>query len=92
MKYSMFAMTISHKKFRKALQMFSEFFHCPLFNMTSLEAELTAIENEFELKMLNELIRLEHLKGHTAFESHLFNCFGHGNRNSFKNYSTEELR
>lgn len=82
---------------------------------------------EFELKRLNELIRLEHLKGHTAFESHLFNRFGHGmfffflvgwtwyvlnlcslplffflifnlfffsflgNRNPFKNYSTEEL-
>ncbi|CAH8387996.1 unnamed protein product [Eruca vesicaria subsp. sativa] len=91
MDFTMFHFNVMNAGFQGALERFCEQFISPLFQEDCLEAEITAIEHEFELDRQNDMSMLDQLKGHTASAGHPFKRFTWGNRESLSKVKKVEL-
>lgn len=69
----------SNKSFVKALDMFSQFFISPLFNRSTVEKELLAIESEHEKNKQSDLWRQMQLIRSESKENSITNRFSTGN-------------
>lgn len=72
-----FFFKVSSDQLYTALEMFSEFFVSPLFNESSLERELKAVDSEFHKNLLDDHWRLQQLVSSNGPEP--INHFGLGN-------------
>ncbi|WP_159084163.1 insulinase family protein [Saccharobesus litoralis] len=74
-----FYLDINSDAFAGALERFSQFFICPLFNPEYINKERNAIESEFELKRKDDLRRLYEVHKETSNPEHPFSRFSVGN-------------
>ncbi|KAF7458366.1 insulinase-like peptidase [Cryptosporidium felis] len=75
---------IKNEAFKEALDRFSSFFTEPLFCKEMTDKEISAIENEFNLKYhSDERVRF-HMLAQLAEKSHPLNCFTTGNKETLK--------
>ena len=70
---------ISNEAFEGALDIFAQFFICPIFNEGSVEREIKAIDNEFTNKLNDDGRRAKQLKCSEMNKESPFNHFGTGN-------------
>ena len=70
---------ISNEAFEGALDIFAQFFICPIFNEGSVEREIKAIDNEFTNKLNDDSKRAKQLKCSEMNKESPFNHFGTGN-------------
>ncbi|OQR75120.1 insulin-degrading enzyme-like [Tropilaelaps mercedesae] len=67
-------------QFKEALEIFSHFFIAPLFDKSSTDREINAVDSECEKKTNDDSSRLNRLDRVTANPEHDFAKFGRGNR------------
>ena len=95
---------VSNEAFEGALDRFAQFFICPLFNESSVEREIKAVDNEFSNDLNKDSPRLGQVKSNEINEKSPFNNFGTGNAKTlciydirdkllvfYKNYYTSEI-
>ncbi|KAG7553741.1 Metalloenzyme LuxS/M16 peptidase-like [Arabidopsis suecica] len=94
LEHTIFHMTVDPDYLKQALAMFSQFFIAPRLETSSMEREISAIEQEFESHRQDDNHRLEQLKGHTSPLGHPYNRFQCGNKLTLlnENLSLESLR
>ncbi|EJC99127.1 uncharacterized protein FOMMEDRAFT_160691 [Fomitiporia mediterranea MF3/22] len=63
-----------------ALELFSEFFHCPLFHEDSALREVEAVDSEYTKDMQDDTWRLEYLDRSLARSGHPLRKFNHGTK------------
>ncbi|XP_041356589.1 nardilysin-like [Gigantopelta aegis] len=79
-----FYFDIQKKYFHQSLDKFANFFISPLMLKNSVDRELQAVDNEFQMSKLDDLERVNQLVGSTAVESHPMSKFMCGNLKSLK--------
>lgn len=82
---TVYKMEVHQKHLHRALDIFANFFVSPLIRKESMERELEAIDNEFQLVLPSDTCRLQQLLGSIAYEGHPMKKFMWGNTNSLKN-------
>ncbi|CAJ1448902.1 unnamed protein product [Effrenium voratum] len=80
--YTCFYFQVNCKALRKALDMFAQLFHEPLFTPDASSRELQAIESEFQKKRRSDSVRAETLFASFASADHPWRLFGWGNLQS----------
>ena len=70
-----FQYDISNEAFEQSLDMFVQFFICPLFNKDLIEKEINAIHSEFKMDIRDDDERIEHLKVIEGYKNSNFNKF-----------------
>ncbi|KAF8643775.1 hypothetical protein AX16_008794 [Volvariella volvacea WC 439] len=73
---------VSTDGFRGALERFSAFFHCPLFDPSCTSRELNAVESEHKKNHQSDLWRMFQLNKHLSRPGHVWSKFGSGSRES----------
>ena len=76
---TIFYFDVSNEAFEGALDIFAQFFICPLFNEGSVEREIKAVDNEFSNNSNSGPKRFNQLKNKEINEKSPFNIFGDGN-------------
>ncbi|KAF6025311.1 IDE [Bugula neritina] len=71
---------IAPTQFKEALDIFSQFFICPLFTESATERELNAVDHENEKNIQNDAWRLHQLEHSLSKPGHDFHKFGTGNK------------
>uniref|UniRef100_A0A8D9BMR4 Insulin-degrading enzyme n=5 Tax=Cacopsylla melanoneura TaxID=428564 RepID=A0A8D9BMR4_9HEMI len=71
---------VSPDHLEKALDIFSKFFICPLFEAGSTEREVNAVNLEHDKNIPNDTWRLDQLDKSTCDPNHDYNRFGTGNK------------
>ena len=70
---------VSNEGFEGALDRFAQFFICPIFNESTVEREIKAVDNEFSNNLNNDSFRFLQVQLNEMNEKSLFNTFGTGN-------------
>uniref|UniRef100_A0A131Z3S2 Metalloprotease n=1 Tax=Rhipicephalus appendiculatus TaxID=34631 RepID=A0A131Z3S2_RHIAP len=81
---TVYKMEVHQKHLYRALDIFANFFVSPLIRKESMERELEAIDNEFQLVLPSDSCRLQQLLGSVAREKHPMRKFMWGNTTSLK--------
>lgn len=81
---TVYKMEVHQKHLHRALDIFANFFVSPLIKKESMERELQAIDNEFQLVLPSDSCRLQQLLGSIAHEGHPMRKFMWGNTTSLK--------
>ncbi|XP_076044547.1 insulin degrading metalloproteinase isoform X2 [Oratosquilla oratoria] len=76
--------------FPGALDRFAQFFVTPLFNESSVDREVNAVNSEHEKNIQNDYWRLSQLERTTANPQHDFSKFGTGNKETLDTIPKEE--
>uniref|UniRef100_A0A4W4EGY2 Insulin-degrading enzyme n=1 Tax=Electrophorus electricus TaxID=8005 RepID=A0A4W4EGY2_ELEEL len=71
---------VSHEHLQGALDRFSQFFLCPLFDESCKDREVNAVDSEHEKNLMNDAWRLFQLEKATGNPHHPFSKFGTGNK------------
>ncbi|XP_076831395.1 insulin-degrading enzyme isoform X2 [Brachyhypopomus gauderio] len=71
---------VSHEHLQGALDRFSQFFLCPLFDESCKDREVNAVDSEHEKNLMNDAWRLFQLEKATGNPDHPFSKFGTGNK------------
>ncbi|XP_039527694.1 insulin-degrading enzyme isoform X2 [Pimephales promelas] len=71
---------VSHEHLQGALDRFSQFFLCPLFDESCKDREVNAVDSEHEKNLMNDAWRLFQLEKATGNPKHPFSKFGTGNK------------
>uniref|UniRef100_A0A3Q3GM64 Insulin-degrading enzyme n=1 Tax=Labrus bergylta TaxID=56723 RepID=A0A3Q3GM64_9LABR len=71
---------VSHEHLEGALDRFSQFFLCPLFDESCKDREVNAVDSEHEKNLMNDAWRLFQLEKATGNPNHPFSKFGTGNK------------
>ena len=83
--YTYFYFDITPEKLSEALDIFCEFFKCPLFNEEAMEREMNAIESEYRMNLSEESVATDQLeKSHIAVPGSIVNRFLIGNLETLK--------
>ena len=82
--YTVYQFSISYDYLSSALDIFANCLLHPLFNTSSMERELNAIESEFSLALADDGARLQQLLGASAKDGHVLKKFSWGNEYSLK--------
>jgi len=72
---SNFYYDISNDAFEKSLDMFVQYFICPIFNSELIDKELNAINSEFKMFIRDDDERIEHLKIIEGYKNCYYNKF-----------------
>lgn len=75
---------ISNEEFEKALDMFAQFFICPLFNQNSVEKEMKAVDSEFKNALQSDEDRFFQVFQHESNKKSAFNRFINGSIETLK--------
>lgn len=75
---------VSPDHLEKTLDIFSKFFICPLFDASSTEREVNAVNSEHDKNIPNDAWRLDQLEKSTSDPSHDYNRFGTGNKSTLE--------
>lgn len=81
---TVYKMEVHQKHLHRAMDIFANFFVSPLMRKESMERELEAIDNEFQLVLPSDSCRLQQLLGSVAREKHPMRKFMWGNTASLK--------
>lgn len=81
---TVYKMEVHQKHLGRALDIFANFFVAPLIKEESMERELQAIDNEFQLVLPSDSCRHQQLLGSIAHEAHPMRKFMWGNTKSLK--------
>ena len=81
---------IQNEHFEEAINMFSSFFTCPLFNESSTSREITAVDNENTKNLQSDMWRFFQLMKSMARPDHPFNKFSTGNKETLEMYPTDK--
>ncbi|CAN7991917.1 unnamed protein product [Ixodes hexagonus] len=81
---TVYKMEVHQKHLGRALDIFANFFVAPLIRKESMERELQAIDNEFQLVLPSDSCRHQQLLGSIAHEAHPMRKFMWGNTESLK--------
>lgn len=87
---TVYKMEVHQKHLHKALDIFANFFVSPLIRKESMERELEAIDNEFQLVLPSDSCRLQQLLGSIAYKGHPMRKFMWGNTTSLKKVPQKE--
>ncbi|EJC99115.1 uncharacterized protein FOMMEDRAFT_94441 [Fomitiporia mediterranea MF3/22] len=68
-----------------ALELFSEFFYCPLFHKDSALREIKAVDSEYSKNRQNDTWRLAYLDNSIVHPGHPLKKFSTGNKDTFRN-------
>ncbi|CAL8095861.1 unnamed protein product [Calicophoron daubneyi] len=77
-----FSFDVSAEYLEAALDIFAQFFICPLFTLSAMEREINAVQAEFEKNMTNDSRRLFQLERSLSIPGHDYSRFFSGNRHS----------
>lgn len=88
--YTCFYFHVNCKALHKALDMFSQIFHQPLFTPDASSRELQAIESEFQKKRRSDSVRAETLFASFASPGHPWRLFGWGDLQSLDKEPKEQ--
>ena len=80
----MYYFDVQPGSFEEALDMFSSFFTCPLFNADSTSREITAVDNENTKNLQSDNWRGYQLLKSLALPSHPFSYFSTGNNETLR--------
>ncbi|KAI5707248.1 hypothetical protein M8J75_016018 [Diaphorina citri] len=75
---------VSPDHLEKTLDIFSKFFICPLFDASSTDREVNAVNSEHEKNIPNDAWRLDQLEKATCDPKHDYNRFGTGNKETLE--------
>lgn len=75
---------ISNDHFEKALDMFAQFFICPLFSQNSVDKEMKAVDSEFRNQLQSDADRYFQLFQHGSNPKSTFNRFINGSIETLK--------
>ncbi|XP_043912631.1 insulin-degrading enzyme isoform X4 [Protopterus annectens] len=81
---------VSHEHLEGALDRFSQFFLCPLFDESCKDREVNAVDSEHEKNVMNDAWRLFQLEKATGSPSHPFSKFGTGNKLTLETRPSKE--
>ncbi|KAH0623624.1 hypothetical protein JD844_006573 [Phrynosoma platyrhinos] len=81
---------VSHEHLEGALDRFSQFFLCPLFDESCKDREVNAVDSEHEKNLMNDAWRLFQLEKATGNPNHPFSKFGTGNKFTLETRPTQE--
>ncbi|XP_006630449.2 insulin-degrading enzyme isoform X1 [Lepisosteus oculatus] len=81
---------VSHEHLQGALDRFSQFFLCPLFDESCKDREVNAVDSEHEKNLMNDAWRLFQLEKATGNPSHPFSKFGTGNKLTLETRPSKE--
>lgn len=70
--------------FKEALDIFAQFFISPLFEASSTDRELMAVDSENQKNLQSDAWRIDQLEKSTCRDDHAFSKFGTGNLNTLK--------
>ncbi|XP_032806215.1 insulin-degrading enzyme [Petromyzon marinus] len=84
-----FYFDVSHEHLGGALDRFSQFFLCPLFDASCKDREVNAVDSENEKNLMNDSWRLFQLEKSTGNPTHPFSKFGTGNKNTLSTRPSE---
>ncbi|XP_076440302.1 nardilysin-like isoform X2 [Babylonia areolata] len=87
---TVFFFDIHKDHFRKSLDMFAQFFISPLFVKSSVEREIMAVDNEFQMIKYNDNDRFHQLLGTLASKGNPISRFLCGNQDTLKNIPKEK--
>ncbi|MBF8999543.1 insulinase family protein [Vibrio nitrifigilis] len=77
--HTCFFFDVTPNAFDKALDRFSQFFTCPLFNEEALDKERQAVDSEYKMKINDDARRLYQVQKETCNPAHPFAKFSVGN-------------
>lgn len=75
---------VSNEAFEKALDMFAQFFICPLFLESSVEKEMKAVDSEFKNSVQSDTDRFFQIFQHESNPESAFNRFTTGSLKTLK--------
>ncbi|XP_064174162.1 insulin-degrading enzyme isoform X1 [Anguilla rostrata] len=81
---------VSHEHLQGALDRFSQFFLCPLFDESCKDREVNAVDSEHEKNLMNDAWRLFQLEKATGNPNHPFSKFGTGNKLTLETRPTKD--
>lgn len=81
---TVFYFEIGNTNFREGLDIFSQFFLCPLLDPKYVEKEMNAVDSEFSKNINNDMWRSQHLFRTTSNPESPFNMFSTGNMDTLK--------
>lgn len=87
---TVFFFDIHKYHFRKALDMFAQFFISPLLSKSSVDREIMAVDNEFQMIKYNDNDRYHQLLGSLAFPGNPMRHFLCGNQLTLKKIPEEK--
>lgn len=73
---------VGHEHLRGALDRFSQFFTCPLFDASCTDREVKAVHSEHEKNLMSDAWRVQMLDRATSDPSHVYAKFGTGNKDT----------
>ncbi|XP_070194839.1 nardilysin-like isoform X2 [Littorina saxatilis] len=85
-----FFFDIHKKHFHKALDMFAQFFIAPLFLKGSVDREISAVDNEFQMILSSDSDRYHQLLGSLSFKDNPISRFLCGNKRTLKTVPEEQ--
>ncbi|MDC0601859.1 insulinase family protein [Aliiglaciecola sp.] len=90
--YTNYHFDVSHANLQNALDYFKDMLFYPTLTTVSIEKEVSVIDDEFKLKINDDLRRLYQVHKETCNPAHPFSKFSVGNSDSFAAYTTSELQ
>ena len=90
--HSCFHLEVLTPKLPEATHMLTDMLCNPLFELSSIEKEIQAIDAEFKLKQKDDLRRLYQVHKETCNPQHPFSKFSVGNADTFNQHSLDSLK
>lgn len=90
--HSCYFFDIEHKFLAEALDRFSQFFISPTFEVGAVDKERQAIDNEYQLKIKDDVRRLFQVKKETLNPKHPFAKFSVGNHDTLADRDGSNIR
>jgi insulysin len=88
---TLFMFAINHDGFLGAVERFSEFFVSPLFQVSCLQRECQAVDQEFSKNVTLDSWRTLHVHKELGCETHPFHTFSIGNQSTLGKISRDEV-
>jgi len=89
--HTAFMFSVNSDHFEKALDRFSHFFIDPLFNVSGIDREMHAVDQEFSQNAENDNYKVLHIFKELGNPDHPDKKFTHGNLETLKGFSRELL-
>jgi insulysin len=88
---TVYMFSINNKSFKSALDRFSKFFTCPLFDESAVKSELYAVDQEYFLYKENDIVRTYYIWKELGNKNHPNHIFSFGNSETLSKIPRKDL-